>query len=546
MAAFAMVAALQHRASRPGWWWALAGLLPALLPWFHPRFSVLAAALGLVLAGRAIGDARPVRALASLLAIPAASAIGLVRLLLRHLRPVRSVGRVRPLHADVGGQGADGHPRPALRSAVRTDRLRAGLRDRGGRPGRAGAPPPPARLRVDSPSSCPMPSSRRCTTCGGAGSARRHGSSAPRCWSSRCRPPAAWASATHAVTRTVQAVALGVSVGISVMLLTVERGEFVFNVRGVEAPWLAWASQMADLAHAVPSLFRHGPLTALAVALVWTAAVVAAWLAARGAARAASLGPGSAALVAALRPRRRRDRGGRRPRGASRASSGTRVTDGQLRALETAAVWRGSRGAVLDSRTSTGGGPALERLRVGGEPAAAGSADVWMALPFLPAGRYRLWADIAVSAAFDVHLVAGRSEEPFESWRIERRGPGAVEPRPRAARRSVTRARAGRCGRPAGGSRVLAPAGGRRTLRPGDHAARGGGDAIRPPGGLCPGGRLPRAWRAVDGWRQDGRTRRAGGTGRARRGVHHARRPRVDAGAREGRRIQSGRGTGGR
>ena len=111
----------------------------------------------------------------------------------------------------------------------------------------------------------------------------------------------------------------------------------------------------------------------------------------------------------------------------------------------------------------------------------------------------------------------------------------------------VSRVRArGDAGAAAGRSRVLAPAGGRRTLRPGDHAARGGGDAIRPPGGVCPGGRLPRAWRAVDGWRQDGRTRRAGGTGRARRGVHLARRPRVDAGARESRRIQSGRGTGGR
>ena len=74
---------------------------------------------------------------------------GLVRLLLRHLRPVRSVDRIRPLHPDVGGQGADGHPRAALRSAIRIDGLRAGLRDRGGRVGRAGAPPPQARLRVD-------------------------------------------------------------------------------------------------------------------------------------------------------------------------------------------------------------------------------------------------------------------------------------------------------------------------------------------------------------------------------------------------------------
>ena len=76
MFAFAMVTALRTRASRPAWWWALAGVLPALLPWFHPRFSVLAAALGLIVAGRALGDSKPARALASVIAIPAASAVG--------------------------------------------------------------------------------------------------------------------------------------------------------------------------------------------------------------------------------------------------------------------------------------------------------------------------------------------------------------------------------------------------------------------------------------------------------------------------------------
>ena len=57
MLAFALVAELQRRASRPAWWWAGAGVLPALLPWFHPRFAVLAAALGAVFAVRALRDA---------------------------------------------------------------------------------------------------------------------------------------------------------------------------------------------------------------------------------------------------------------------------------------------------------------------------------------------------------------------------------------------------------------------------------------------------------------------------------------------------------
>ena len=71
-------------------------------------------------------------------------------------------------------------------------------------------------------------------------------------------------------------------------------------------------------------------------------------------------------------------------------------------------------------------GQALERLRVGAEPAAGLSADVWLALPFLPAGRYRMWADLSTAAAFEIHLVAGRSEGPFDSWAIERGGSGAT------------------------------------------------------------------------------------------------------------------------
>ncbi len=62
------------------------------------------------------------------------------------------------------------------------------------------------------------------------------------------------------------------------MLPAVERGAFVFNVRDTAAPWLVWASQMADLTRAVPSLFRHGPGTALAEAAVWAAALTGAWL----------------------------------------------------------------------------------------------------------------------------------------------------------------------------------------------------------------------------------------------------------------------------
>jgi len=424
MFAFAMLAALQIRASRPGWWWALAGALPALLPWFHPRFSVLAAALGLILAGRAFGDSKPARALAGFIAIPAASALAWF-------------GYYYAIYGRFNPSVAYGHYTQMSAGRVPTGILGLLFDQQYG-------------LFVSAP----------IAAIGAAGLvalSRRHRrltlewlaivvpyavvTAAYHMWWGGFSSPArfigatllifavpiaaAWSSATQAATRAVQAAALGVSAGITAMLLAAERGEFVFNVRGVEAPWLAWASQMADLTRAVPSLFRQGPAVAAAEAAVWTAAVTIAWIAARAAARAGSLKPGSATLAAVCAL-------GIAVTGAAAATwriegaTGTRVTAGQLRALEAANTPRGSYAVVLDSRTATKGGHALGRLRVGAETAAGPSADAWLALPFLPAGRYRLWADLTTAAAFEIHLVAGRSAGPFDSWAIARDGPGAM------------------------------------------------------------------------------------------------------------------------
>ena len=424
MFAFAMVAALRRRASRPGWWWALAGSLPALLPWFHPRFSVLAAALGLVLAGRATGDSRPVRALGNVVAIPAASAIGWF-------------GYYYAIYGRLNPSVAYGHYTQMSAGRVPTGILGLLVDQQYG-------------LIVYAPVFA-------IAAAGMAALLRRHRrlafewtavvvpyavvTAAYHMWWGGFSSPArfigatlllfavpiaaAWAAATHVATRAVQAAALGVSAGIAVMLLAVERGAFVFNVRGAEALWLAWSSQMADLTRVAPSLFRHGPLVALAEAAVWTAALVAAWIAARAAARAGSFKPGSAALAVLCSL-------GLAVTVAAEATwriegaNGTRVTYGQLRALEAAGTSRGSHGVVLDSRAAMRGGQTIERLRVGAEPAASPSEDVWLALPFLPAGRYRLWADLSAAAAFEVQIVAGRSEGPFDSWAIARDGAGAV------------------------------------------------------------------------------------------------------------------------
>ncbi len=265
MIAFAMVAALQHRASRPGWWWALAGVLPALLPWFHPRFSVLAAALGLIFAGRALGDSKPARALASVVAIPAASALGWF-------------GYYYAIYGRLNPSVAYGHYTQMSAGRVPTGVLGLLVDQQYG-------------LIVYAPVFA-------IAAAGLAAMSRRHRrlclewivvvvpytvvTAAYHMWWGGYSSPArfigatllvfavpiaaARSSATQAATRAVQAAILGVSAGVAAMLLAVEHGAFGFNVRGVEAPLLAWASQMADLTRAVPSLFRHGPAIALAEA----------------------------------------------------------------------------------------------------------------------------------------------------------------------------------------------------------------------------------------------------------------------------------------
>ena len=424
MLAFALVAGLQVRPSRPAWWWAGAGVLPALLPWFHPRFSVLAAALGFVCAARALRDARPFRAAAALSLLPAASAIGWF-------------GYYYAIYGRFNPSVAYGHYTQMSLGRVPTGILGLLFDQQYG-------------LIVYAPVFA-------VGLAGLAALARRHRRLALE-WSAVVVPyavvtamyhmwwggfssparfigatlllfalplAAAWAATTQTATRVVQSIALGVSAGIAAMLLVVERGEFVFNVRDTAAPWLVWASQLADLTRAVPSLFRHGQVTALAEGAVWAAALIAAWAGSRLLARVRVMTPGSAALVTLCAL------GAAVTIGAAgtwriEGASGTRVTVGQLRTLEAAGTSRGARGALPDSGSFAPPGLALERLRIGPETAAGAPADVWLSLPFLPAGRYRLWADFSAPASFELALLGGRSDGPFDSWAVARDGAGAL------------------------------------------------------------------------------------------------------------------------
>ena len=472
--------------------------------------AVLAAALGLVSRrpGAAAMRGRS-RALASLLAVPAASATAGSATTTRS-----TAGSIRRWRTATTPRCRRAGCRPGVlgllvRSAVRTDGLRAGLRDRG-RPAscRAGAPSPAARLRVARRSSCPTRSSRRCTTCGGAGSARRHGSSARRCCSSPCRwrrrgrrrrtPPRGPSRPSRSA----------VSVGIAVMLLTVERGEFVFNVRDVEAPWLVWASQMADLAHARPEPVpartvdrtgRGGGLDGGAVRAPGSPRACAE--------RERRFRPGAAALVllcalglavdGVARGRlahRRRRRHRSRPRGncaPSRRPARGRAAHGRRRSSRSASRAPGRPRTVAPRPGARAGVP---RAR-------------WSGCRSCRQGGTGCGSTPRRRAPFDVALVvpAGRTGRSSPGDSSDARA-GAVEPGVRRCPSAVSSMCAsGRCGAGEGlGARGLAPAGRpsaspAASLRP---ARVRRGETPWPRGRVRRGARLPGAWRPVDGWRQ--------------------------------------------
>jgi hypothetical protein len=81
---------------------------------------------------------------------------------------------------------------------------------------------------------------------------------------------------------------------------------------------------------------------------------------------------------------------------------------------------------LLESRSMVPPSLALDRLRLGSEPGTGIPGDDWLSLPFLPAGRYRWWADLSAAGSVELGLLGGRSDGPFESWTVASESAGAV------------------------------------------------------------------------------------------------------------------------
>ena len=230
----------------------------------------------------------------------------------------------------------------------------------------------------------------------------------------------AFAEARDRGTRIVQSVALALSVGVTVLFLSAEGGQFAFNVREPVAPWLVWMGQVTDLGRGVPGLFRTTPALAFAEAAVWLAALAGAMVLAMTMSAAAGLRPGAVALARlwagalavtlAFAVVWRLD-----------GTTGVSAAAGQIRALESIARGHASTGIVFEPLTLSTPGLALERTRVGLERVSGAPASAWLWVPHVPAGRYRLWVEHqATDAPFDARVLVGRTDAPFDRWHLNR------------------------------------------------------------------------------------------------------------------------------
>jgi hypothetical protein len=231
-----------------------------------------------------------------------------------------------------------------------------------------------------------------------------------------------WARGSTA-TRVVLVALTVVSAAISVALVSIDRGAFVYNGRDGYDLLLDWLSRSADLTLAAPSVHRDGALVAALDALTWGASAalvtatvaLAARLGSAGASRAAAwLAAPLTVMLASTCVWATRDRAvvtpstsqmsflerwHRRP-----ASVGLQIAPFRLVALDDVP-------RRLHLATSIRGPrrPAAEPL---------------LRIPELPAGEYDVFVEGAPRLSGTVVATLGRQDVPFETWRLDDRSEG--------------------------------------------------------------------------------------------------------------------------
>ncbi len=411
----AALVSLGARPSRPAWWWAGVGVLPALLPWLHPRYAVIAGALGVIFALRTLRDLRPRAALAAFLAMPVASAagwFGYYYAIYGALNPSVAYGYVTQMSVGRIPTGVLGllvdQQYGLLTSAPVYVAAILGIVPLVGRHRRLAL----EWLWIVVPYM--LVASAYHMWWGGFSSPARF--LGPVLLVSALPLSTAWATARDRATRGWLALSLAISMALALGFSLAEGGQFVFNGRAAIAPWLTWTSQIVDLARAVPGLFRGSSALAAGETVVWLTAISMAWAIARALERRWQAGPGLVGLVLLA--------GVGLASSAAMAAvwqieqvSGISPLTGQLRAVRAAASPVSTVGIAFDPPALISASALVARMRLGSDRAGGGPAWAWLWLPNVPAGHYRLRFDGPTSASTgSVALLVGRADTAVQVW----------------------------------------------------------------------------------------------------------------------------------
>jgi hypothetical protein len=281
-----------------------AGTALALLPWLHTRAVVIAVILGAAIAGACWWRDRSWRALATLLAVPAVSAVGWFGYF------AAIYGTPNP-SAPYGGyvQTAWAHV-PAGLAGLLFDAQFGVL---GVAPVFALAVPGlvwmlAARTAATGSRLVALVLALAFVAYVGASASYRMwwgGASAPArfavplLWPLALPIGIAWSRLRHVPFRVLAMAALVLTVSITATLVVVDGGRLAYGSRTTVAGWARWASPAVDLARALPGVHRSSPGAAARLGVVWLGAAAAAWVALAAIARGTG-GPAGARAAGGL------------------------------------------------------------------------------------------------------------------------------------------------------------------------------------------------------------------------------------------------------
>jgi hypothetical protein len=404
-----------ERPSRSIWFWGGLGASCAILPWLHPRYAVLAAAIGLVTLARIVTRPRAFAAAAAFLTLPLVSALGwfgYYDAIYGSVDPSIAYGNYTQMEFGHIASGVAGLLFDQQFGLIPNAPVYA-LALVGMIPLCRTRPRFSVELAIVIVPYTLVTAAYHMWWGGSSSPARFLG---PILLPLSLPMAAAWTRSARLSTRVFNSSLLALSVVMTIVFVGMEQGRFAFNSRDGFALWLAWVSPGVNAARGIPSLFRGTLWTAVAEASIWIACGLAAWLLARALDLRARLSPGAIALltpacIVVL--------------GASAMAASWHVeradflapVPGQLAVLRAAAS--GRRPVAITYRRFALVAPdevtRMMRLRAAGSIGTA--TETWLWFPRMPGGTYRLALENQVKdSTLTLSMSIGRESQPITTW----------------------------------------------------------------------------------------------------------------------------------